>query len=125
MEKKKKRKNPNAKFSFWIGLLLWVPFFNYFTSFIAIFFGMKGLREIRAGKGSGKWLALMGIILGIIPYYLTVLRYSPELVARFVNWAYYLINVRYSPDLVAAVFLWAIAPLFWLGIFILKRKKLL
>ena len=70
-------RNKNSVAAFIIGLLFWMPLFNYLTSAIAIYLGIKALREIRDEKNvrkqSGKVLASAAIVLGIIPYYLTII----------------------------------------------------
>ena len=65
-----RHRNKNSVAAFVIGLLFWMPLFNFLTSAVAIFLGTKALREIRdEKKHSGKMLASAAIILGIIPYY--------------------------------------------------------
>ena len=69
-----RHRNKNSVAAFIIGLLFWVPLFNYLTSAIAIYLGIKALREIRdEKKPTGKVLASAAIILGIIPYYLATI----------------------------------------------------
>ena len=68
--------NKTAIAALMVGLLFLMPLFNFFTSVISIYLGLKALREIRA-RGMrnriGKVVSSAAIILGIIPYYLSVI----------------------------------------------------
>ena len=72
-----KPRNKTAIAAVAIGLLYWMPLFNFLTSAVAIFLGVKALREIRdehsTPKPSGKMLASAAVILGVFPYYLSII----------------------------------------------------
>lgn len=69
--------NINCKLSLIFGLFFFVPLFNFILGFIAILLGYRGLKETKV-KGKGKLLAVMGIILGFLPYIL-ILAYGLRL----------------------------------------------
>ncbi|MFC1768191.1 DUF4190 domain-containing protein [Nanoarchaeota archaeon] len=58
-----------AKTSFILGLFFFVPLFNLILGVFAIYNGFKALREIKKKPEvyGGKWYAITGIILGILP----------------------------------------------------------
>ena len=70
-EKEKQPRSGNAVVSLILGLLFWMPLFNYFFGLGAVYFGFKALSEIRDGgnRRIGKLFALCGITLGLVPYY--------------------------------------------------------
>ena len=57
------------------GLFLWIPLINLICGALAIYLGVKALIKIKkdSNKYGGKWLAVIGIILGALVYttYLT------------------------------------------------------
>lgn len=55
-----------AKLSFWFGVFSWIPLFNFGLSFAAVFFGIKAikLQSKYPNKFSGKWYAIIGIVIG-------------------------------------------------------------
>ncbi|HLC65003.1 MAG TPA: DUF4190 domain-containing protein [Candidatus Nanoarchaeia archaeon] len=63
------KNSPFAKKSFYLGLFFWVPLFNLILSPIAIYLGIRALRQIKKEPEvySGKGYAVVGLILGIIP----------------------------------------------------------
>ncbi|MBN2454839.1 DUF4190 domain-containing protein [Candidatus Woesearchaeota archaeon] len=68
-----KKRSSNAKISLILGLFFWVPLFNIILGLFAIYFAIRAMREIREGKLSGKYFALAGFFLGVIPYYFYLL----------------------------------------------------
>ncbi|MEK6891703.1 MAG: DUF4190 domain-containing protein [Nanoarchaeota archaeon] len=57
-----------ATISFIFGLTFWIPILNLIFGIGAIYFGIRALINIRKepSKYSGKWLALIGLILGAL-----------------------------------------------------------
>lgn len=55
-----------AKMSFWLGVFSFIPLFNYGLSLAAIYFGIKALNLIASHpkQFSGKWMAIVGLVLG-------------------------------------------------------------
>jgi len=54
-----------------LGLLFWIPLMNRVTSILAVYLGIIALVKIRNNPKSytGKYMAVFGIILGLIPIY--------------------------------------------------------
>jgi len=71
MEKSKRM----ARASFIFGVTFWIPLLNLIFGVLAIYFGVKSLRNIKKepDKYGGKWYAIIGVILGLLVYvfYLT------------------------------------------------------
>ena len=70
-----KRLKGTAIASFVFGLTFWIPLLNLIFGIFAIYFGVKSLKNIKndSNKYGGKWLAIIGLILGFLVYvfYLT------------------------------------------------------
>ena len=57
-----------------LGLFSWLWLLNYFTGAAAILLGIKALQDIRVRhRQSGKFLAVAGILLGLLPYYVSAI----------------------------------------------------
>ena len=65
-----KKSKATAIASFAFGLAFWIPLLNLICGALAIYLGIKSLVKIKKepGKYGGKWLAIIGIILGAIVY---------------------------------------------------------
>ena len=71
MEKSK----ATAVVSFILGLLFWIPLLNIFFGALAVFLGIKSLMKIKKDpkKYGGKWFAVTGILLGLLPIILSMI----------------------------------------------------
>ena len=65
MEKSKRM----AATSFAFGLAFWIPLLNFVFGVLAIYLGIKALLKIKQepDKYAGKFFAIIGIILGVLP----------------------------------------------------------
>ena len=65
---KLKKSSLKSIISFIFGLTFWIPILNLIFGIGAIYFGIVALINIRKepSKYSGKWLALIGMILGAL-----------------------------------------------------------
>lgn len=70
-----KKSKGTAIASFLFGLTFWIPLLNLIFSLMAIYLGLKALKNIKAEpvKYGGKWFAIAGITFGVVVYiaYLT------------------------------------------------------
>ncbi|MBI2659466.1 DUF4190 domain-containing protein [Candidatus Woesearchaeota archaeon] len=72
-----KKSKATAVASFVLGLFFWIPLINLICGALAIYLGIKSIKKIRQNpkQFGGRWLAVLGIILGVIVYaaYLTAI----------------------------------------------------
>ncbi|MBI2549693.1 hypothetical protein HYV83_00745 [Candidatus Woesearchaeota archaeon] len=70
-----KSRSGTAVLSFILSLSFWMPLLNYFICLGAVYFGFKALMDIRDanGKRPGRFFALSGIVLGLVPYYFGII----------------------------------------------------
>lgn len=110
----KKSRSGTAVLSFILALSFWMPLLNYFICLGAIYFGFKALKDIRDanGKRPGRFFALSGLVIGLVPYYLGII--------------YVLSNVLHvSKTLLANAILFVPIAMLLLLFFVLKRYRLL
>jgi len=64
-----KKSKGMAVASFVFGLTFWIPLLNIIFGIFAIYFGVRALKNIKTypKKFSGKWFAIAGITLAIMP----------------------------------------------------------
>ncbi|HLG24978.1 MAG TPA: DUF4190 domain-containing protein [Candidatus Nanoarchaeia archaeon] len=69
---KAEKSKARAVSSFVLGLGFWIPLLNFILGALAVYHGMKALRNIKnePKKYSGKAFAVTGIILGCLVYFL-------------------------------------------------------
>jgi len=64
-----KKSKGMAVASFAFGLTFWIPLLNIVFGIFAIYFGVRALKNIKTNpkKFGGKWFAITGITLAILP----------------------------------------------------------